>query len=115
MLNQVILVGRLEHDPEVKKSENDKDYSKMTIAIPRNFKNADGKYDTDYVEFITFGGVAKNTAAYCKKDDIIGVKGRIQSTKTDKGLELQLVAEKVSFLSTKQQENDKEKDDDQER
>lgn len=48
MLNQVILVGRLVKDPELIESENNKKYSRVTIAIPRGFKNIDGEYETDF-------------------------------------------------------------------
>ena len=42
MLNQVVLVGRLTSDMEVKESEDGKKYCNMSLAIPRSFKNADG-------------------------------------------------------------------------
>ena len=42
MLNQVVLVGRLTKDPIVNKSDNNKDYSYITLAVPRSFKNING-------------------------------------------------------------------------
>lgn len=99
MSNQVFLIGRLTYDPEVTLLENDKEKSQITIAIPRNYKNADGEYDTDFVDCILWDGVAKNTSEYCKKGDLIGIKGRIQST-ADK---IELIAERVTFLSSNKQ------------
>lgn len=47
MLNQIVIVGRLTGNPEVVKSEEGKERSQITLAVPRSYKNADGEYDTD--------------------------------------------------------------------
>ena len=105
MLNQIIIVGRLTGNPEVAKLEDGKEKSQITLAIPRTYKNADGEYETDFVDCILWGGVATNTSEYCKKGDIIGVKGRIQTSNYEneygenKKL-TQIIAEKVTFLSS---------------
>ncbi len=112
MLNQVVLVGRLTKDPEVSKSETNKQYSHITLAVPRSFKNINGEYDTDFIDCVLWDGVAKSTSDYCKKGDIVGVKGRIQSDiqeKEDgsKKYYINVVAERVTFLSnSKKQEED---------
>ncbi len=108
MLNQVVLVGRLVKDVEVRTGDNDGKYSFVTIAIPRSYKNHDGIYETDFVECILWNNIASNTAEYCKKGDIIGIKGRIESrvieeNKINKTI-LQVIAEKVTFLSSKKQD-----------
>ena len=104
MLNQVVLVGRLVRDVEVKSNDNNKKFSFITLAIPRSFKNHDGISETDFVECILWNNVASNTASYCKKGDIIGIKGRIESRISEKENNksiLQVIAEKVTFLSSK--------------
>lgn len=105
MLNQVVLVGRLVRQPELKESENKKKYAYITLAVPRSFKNANGEYDTDFVDCILWDMVAANTTEYCKKGDIVGVRGRIQTrTKEeddDKKTVVDIICEKVTFLSTK--------------
>ena len=81
-------------------------------------KNADGEYDTDFVDVVLWNGIAENTAEYCHKGDIIGVKGRIQTStyETEDGEKrksTQIVAEKITFLSSSKEKNDEvEKDDD---
>ena len=108
MLNQVVLVGRLVRDVEVRTGENDTKYSFMTLAIPRSYKNHDGIYETDFVECTLWNGVATNTAEYCKKGDIVGIKGRIESRKVEENdinkTVLQVIAEKVTFLSSKKED-----------
>ncbi len=112
MLNQVVIVGRLTKDPEVISKENGKKVSNIVVAVPRSFKNSDGTYDTDFLKCTLWDGIAKNTKEYCKSGDIIGVKGRLQGslvTKDDdtKYYQTEIVAEKVTFLSSKKETQDK--------
>ena len=97
MLNQVIIVGRLVERPIVEYNQSERKVSEITLAVPRSYKNDEGLYDTDFIKCILWNGIAENTAEYCYKGDLIGVKGRLQCLN---GNELQLVAEKVSFLSS---------------
>lgn len=96
MRNQVVLVGRLVGNPILEENQNGKKVCIITLAVPRDFKNADGIYETDFIKCILWNGIAENTVEYCNKGDIIGVKGRLQCLG---GSELQVVAEKVTFLS----------------
>ena len=110
MLNNTVLVGRLVRDLEVKETENGNKVAQMTLAVPRSFKNMDGSYDTDYIPCVLWKGVAENTAEYCKKGDIVGIKGRIQTRSYEHEDELkyvtEVIAEKVTFLSSKKTEAD---------
>lgn len=113
MLNQVVLVGRLTKDIEVKESENGKSYANMSLAIPRSFKNVDGEYDTDFIDCSIFEGIAKNTSEYCRKGDIVGVKGRLQTNSYEKEdgtkeFKINVVTEKVTFLSSKSKEQNEQ-------
>ena len=106
MLNQVVLVGRIVKDVKVKELEDGKKVTNMTLAIPRSFKNADGEYETDFVECTLWNNIAENTAEYCKKGDSVGVKGRLQTSNYEKEdgskvFKLDVVAEKVTFLSSR--------------
>ncbi len=105
MLNQAVLVGRIARDLEVRETENGAKVSNLTLAIPRSYKNADGVYETDFVDVTLWAGVAENTAEYCRKGDIVGVKARLQADTYEKDGEkkyaLNVVADKVTFLSSK--------------
>ncbi len=104
MLNQLVLVGRLVRKPELREAENAKKYSFITLAVPRSFKNMNGEYDTDFIECTLWDNIALNTVEYCNKGDIIGVKGRIQTRTVEKDNNkkyvLEVIAEKVTFLSS---------------
>ena len=102
MLNQVVMVGRLTSDPEINEVENDRKVATITLAVQRSYKNAEGVYETDFIKCTLWNGIAETTAEYCKKGDVVGVKGRLQCLS---GNELQVVVEKVSFLSSRKEED----------
>ena len=105
MLNQTVLVGRLVSDPELRETENGNKVTSITLAVPRNYKNQDGEYDTDFIPCVLWKGVAENATAYCRKGDLLGVKGRIQTSSYEKDeirkYKTEVVAEKVTYLSSK--------------
>ena len=109
MLNQTEIVGRLIKDPELNETENGNKVTNITLAVPRSFKNVNGEYDTDFISCVLWKGIAENTVEYCKKGDLLGVKGRIQSRKinTDESKKeiLEVVAEKVTYLSSKKKDS----------
>ena len=104
MLNQVVLVGRLTRDIVVNKSDKGVKVATISLAIPRSFKNSEGLYDTDFVDCVAFDSIASNTSEYCKKVDIVGVKGRVQSrTIENEGKKeniMDIICEKITFLSS---------------
>lgn len=101
MLNQVVIVGRLVGDVELKETESGKKKADITLAVSRSFKNFQGEYETDFIRCQLFNNVAENTAEYCKKGDLIGIRGMLQSYKYEDKNYLKVVAEKVTFLSSK--------------
>lgn len=110
MLNQSILVGRIVKEPEVRETENGTKVTNITLAVQRPYKNVEGEYDTDFISCVLWKGIAETTAEYCKKGDLIGIRGRIQSKITDypndiKHNVMEVVAERVTFLSGKKQED----------
>lgn len=106
MLNQTVIVGRLVKDPELYETENGNKVTNITLAVPRSYKNSDGEYDTDFISCVLWKGIAENAVEYCHKGDLLGVKGRIQSRSIDidedtKKQVIEVVAEKVTYLSSK--------------
>ena len=105
MLNQFILVGRIAKEIEIVE-ENGKKKGIISLAIPRSFKNEEGVYDTDFVDCVAYGLIVENTKEYCRQGDIVGIKGRVQSTPMASGHAIEIVAEKVTFLSSKTEEKE---------
>lgn len=117
MLNQVVIVGRLVKDPEVRSTSDGKKVSHIALAVSRNFKSTEtGKYETDFIYCTLWEGIAVATANHCQKGSIIGLKGRIASKyvqlENDKRVNYpELVAEKVSFISTNKNKTETESSD----
>ncbi|MDD3340931.1 MAG: single-stranded DNA-binding protein [Bacilli bacterium] len=106
MLNQTVIVGRLVRDPELIETEKGKKVTNITLAVPRSYKNVSGEYDTDFISCVLWQGIAENTTEYCKKGDLVGIKGRIQSRSIEQEDDypkrvMEVIAEKVTFLSSK--------------
>lgn len=111
MLNQIVLVGKLVKDVELEEKENGRKLANITIAIPRCFKNLQGEYETDFIDVLLQDNVAKNTADYCRKGDIIGVRGSLQSSTNEKEdgtkeFKIEVVADRVTFLTSKKSNED---------
>ena len=104
MLNQVTLIGRLVKKPELRESEGGLNYLKATIAVQSNYKNKDGDYEVEFLEFTAFGKTAQNLAKYCDKGSMINVLGSLSNNVyTDKkGInhyQISIIANQVNFLS----------------
>jgi len=99
MLNQIVLVGRLTKTPEIMENQDGSKFAIITLAVPRSWKNANGEYETDFIDCTVLGNVASNTCEYCKSGDLVGVKGRVQNVCDT--AQIQIIAEKVTFLSSR--------------
>lgn len=113
MLNQTILVGRIAHEPELRETETGKKVTNVTLAVPRSYKNVEGEYETDFISCVLWQGIAENTVEYCHTGDLVGVKGHLQArqyeTEENKYHIMEVIAEKITFLSSKKEKNEKEK------
>ena len=108
MLNQTVIVGRIVKDPELRETESGRKVTNITLAVPRSFKNSNGEYETDFISCVLWKGIAESTSEYCRKGDLVGVKGRIQSKNIEldddtKRQIVEVVAEKVTFLSSRRE------------
>ena len=95
MLNQVILVGRIVRDPEMKLPADNRD-TVIVLAIPNSYKNSNGEYDTNFIKCVLYNGIAKNVIEYCHKGDLVGVRGRIVATNEEN---MMIVANRITFLT----------------
>lgn len=112
MLNQTVIVGRLVHEPELRETENGRKVTNITLAVPRNFKNREGEYDTDFISCTLWQGIAENTVSYVEKGDLLGIKGRLQTRAIEldddiKRHSVEVIAEKITFLTAHSKEKKK--------
>ena len=54
-----------------------------------------------FIPIVLKDAIGKNVCEYCKKGDILGIKGRTESIKEDDSYNIRIVAERVTFLSSK--------------
>ncbi len=112
-MNNVVLVGRLTDNPSVSTLVEGKKITSVNVAVTRNYKNTEGIYETDFIRCVLWNGIAESTAEYCKKGDVIGIKGRLQtSSYEDENKKVhyvtEVVAERVTFLSSAKPKEEKE-------
>jgi len=103
MMNQSIIIGRIVENPVMEK-EGDRERCILKLACQRSYKNEDGIYETDFINATLWNGVAQNVIEYCKKGDLVGVKGRLQNRKDSNMIEL--IADRVTFLSSEKKKEE---------
>lgn len=114
-MNKIILVGRLAYLGEDKLLNNGTQAIQGSIAVNRNYKNSDGSYEADFINFSAYGNLANLLKTYFNKGDRIGLIGRLQvRTYTNQNNERvtisEVIVENLEFLQDKktqpsQQEN----------
>lgn len=103
-MNNISLIGRLVIDP-VRTSEK---VVKTRLAVNREFKNAKGEIETDFIDLVAFNNTANYLQSYAKKGDLIGVVGSLrQDTWNDDSgknhTTYSVAVERAAILSSKEQ------------
>ena len=106
MINNVVLIGRLTKDPELKYTQTGIATTRFTLAVNRPFKNQNGENKADFINIQVWRKQAENVANYLKKGSLAGVTGRIQtgSYENQQGQRIyttDVVADSVQFLEPK--------------
>jgi len=79
MINNVTLVGRLTRDPELRYTPSNIAITTFNLAVNRNFKNQAGDREADFINCMIWRQQAENFANWCKKGNLVGITGRIQT------------------------------------
>lgn len=102
--NQVILMGNLTRDPELRQTPNGQSVTSFSLALNRSYKGADGNWQdaTDYVDIVAWGPLGERVAQYLSKGRPCLVNGRLQSRNWEqdgqKRSKVEVVAQDVTFL-----------------
>lgn len=78
-MNNVSLVGRLTKDIELKYTGSQTAVATGTLAVNRQFKNANGEREADFINIVAWRKTAETIANYTSKGSQIGITGRIQT------------------------------------
>jgi single-strand DNA-binding protein len=79
MINVVTLVGRVTSDIEVKQTTGGTEIASFTIAVSRNFKNANNEYESDFIRCKAFGKTASHLGQHSGKGKVLSLQGSIQT------------------------------------
>ena len=110
-MNQVILIGRLTRDPELRYiSGSGTPVAQFGIAVDREFVGKDGKKETDFIDIQVWGKSAENCTNYIGKGSLVGIQGslRIDNYKNEAGENRRAVrvnATRVQFLDNRKNNN----------
>lgn len=104
-LNKVILIGNCTADIELKKTQTGISVCSFNIGVSRRFKNADGKYDTDFIAIVAWKSTAEFCARYFGRGAAICIVGSLQQRSYTKGDQkhtvVEVIADEVSFVDKK--------------
>lgn len=78
MLNKIFIMGRLTRDPELRRTQNGTAVTSFTMAVDRDFKNADGTKDTDFIAVVAWRNTAAFVSKYFTRGRMAVVEGRLQ-------------------------------------
>ncbi len=102
--NQVVLMGNLTRDPELRQTPNGQNVCSFSLALNRSYKGTDGTWQeaTDYIDVVAWGPLGERVAQYLSKGRPCLVNGRLQSRQWEqegqKRTKVEVVAQDVTFL-----------------
>ncbi|WP_125568500.1 single-stranded DNA-binding protein [Companilactobacillus insicii] len=79
MINRVVLVGRLTRDPELRYTGSGAAVASFTVAVNRQFTNAQGEREADFINCVIWRKAAENFNNFTNKGSLVGIDGRLQS------------------------------------
>jgi single-strand DNA-binding protein len=106
MINNVVLVGRITRDLEIRKTPNGASVLNFNIAVNRRGTQQPGQPDADFINCVAWNRTADLMGQYLHKGSLIGVQGRIQTRSYDnqQGQRVyvtEVVADSVQFLESR--------------
>lgn len=102
--NQVILMGNLTRDPELRQIPSGQSVCSFSLALNRSYKGSDGNWQevTDYIDVVAWGPLGERVAQYVTKGRPVLVNGRLQSRSWEqdgqKRSKVEVNAQDVTFL-----------------
>jgi len=103
MLNNVVLIGRLVRDPDMRYTPNGVAVTTFTLAVDRSFSSNKGEREADFIPIIVWRQLAEACANHLSKGRLVAVQGRIQTRQyeNNEGRRVyvtEVVADTVRFL-----------------
>ncbi len=111
-MNQTLLIGRVVEVPETKETKSGKTVANLVVAVPRDYQNNEGVYETDFFDCTAWNQKANKAADYFKVGDLVLVEAKLQTNSYEKNGEkirnIDINIKDVRFLSHSKKEIQKE-------
>lgn len=111
-MNKVMLSGRIARDVTLETTIKGQKVVRNAVASKRLFKDVNGRYLVDFIEFTLFDTKAEHFSEYVSKGDVVELIGRLIVKEREKeGIKFktnELIVETVEFLSGKSGGSDSE-------
>lgn len=109
MINNVILIGRLVREPELRKSSSGNSIANFTIAVDNRTKNPDGTRSTSFIPCVAFNQTADNVVKFVHKGSQVAVQGSLSQRSYAKqdGTKVnvfEILCDNVQFLEPKKED-----------
>jgi single-strand DNA-binding protein len=80
-LNKAMIIGNLGRDPEMRYTPSGQAVTQFTVAVNRNYKDAQGERqeETEWFRIVAWGQQAEFAAEYLRKGNKVYVEGRLQT------------------------------------
>ena len=103
-MNKTWLIGNLTRDPELSETSSGIAVCRFSIAVNRNYTNAEGNKEVDYLNIVVWRGQAENCGKFLKKGSKVSIVGSLQNRSYEdrdgnKRTVTEIVANEVEFLS----------------
>lgn len=113
-MNKICLIGRLTRDVELRYTTSQMAVANFSLAVTRNFKNADGEYDSDFFNCKAFDKRAEIITEHFGKGSQIGIEGHLQpgSYEKEDGTRVyttDVIVDSIDFIGSKRTETTEEK------
>lgn len=109
MINNVVLVGRLTKDVEIRKTQSGLSVASFTVACDRRLSQEqrnNNEQSADFISCVAWRGSADFLGRYAHKGDTVGVEGQIQTRNYDRDGQkvyvTEIIANNVSILHSTQ-------------
>jgi len=103
MLNQIILVGRVKNITDI--SDKEKNISKMDLEL--DIPGRDKNDPTETINVKVNNAIAQHAMEYLQLKDVVGIKGKIKRNENN---EMEIITEKLTFLSSARKDEEQEND-----
>lgn len=110
-VNQVILLGNLTRDPELRQIPSGQSVCSFSLALNRAYKDQNGEWQeaTDFIDVVAWGPLGERVAQYLTKGRRCLVQGRLQSRSWEqdgqKRSKVEVLANDVTFLDGRGDDN----------